>query len=142
MFKDTDEAEKRGLDPLLFHAANIIWHAITCALVSKLVYYLFYKRLSLMPSQGSKWTQVHLPSWLASLAFALHPVHTEAVAGVVGHAELLSASLSIIALLCFLNAVESPPNQSEEADEKVVGRTNHWLLVLASVVFCLIVWVQ
>ena len=38
---------------------------------------------------------MHLPALLSSLAFALHPVHTEAVAGIVGQAELLCAALSI-----------------------------------------------
>jgi hypothetical protein len=139
MFKDMDEAEKRGVDPLLFHASNILMHAVTSCLVAKLVYYLFYKRHSLMPSQtnrssSSVWSQVHLPSWLASLAFALHPVHTEAVAGVVGHAELLSASLSILALLCFLGAIEPPPDQGEGGSR--AGRVKGWLWVLMSIILC------
>ena len=140
MFKDTDEAQRRGLDPLLFHAANIVMHAVTCSLVAKLIYYLFYKRLSLMPSQGSSilstWSQVHLPSWLASLAFALHPVHTEAVAGVVGHAELLSASLSILALLCYFSAIELPPMPRPDRGHVRVSRVKSWMLISASIILC------
>ena len=41
---------------------------------------------------------------LAAALFALHPVHTEAVAGVVGHAELLSGALSLAALLLYMAA--------------------------------------
>lgn len=50
---------------------------------------------SLSPSSLMELSQVHTPALLSSLVFALHPVHTEAVAGIVGHAELLCAALSI-----------------------------------------------
>ena len=46
----------------------------------------------------------NLEPFLAALLFALHPVHTEAVAGIVGQAELLCAALSIPALLCYMAA--------------------------------------
>lgn len=50
--------------------------------------------------------ELHVPSWFTGLAFALHPVHTEAVAGVVGHAEVLCAVLSILALLAYCSAAD------------------------------------
>lgn len=43
---------------------------------------------------------------LAALLFAAHPVHTEAVAGLVGHAELLSAVFFAAALLVYMQAGE------------------------------------
>lgn len=43
---------------------------------------------------------------MAALLFAVHPVHTEAVAGIVGHAEMLCASLSILALLSYMAAAD------------------------------------
>ncbi len=42
--------------------------------------------------------------FLAALIFAVHPIHTEAVAGIVGQAELISAGLSILALLTYFRA--------------------------------------
>lgn len=48
--------------------------------------------------------------WEAIMAaglFAAHPIHTEAVAGVVGQAELLCALLAITALLVYCAA--APP---------------------------------
>ncbi len=39
---------------------------------------------------------------LAAALFALHPVHTEAVAGIVGQAELLSAALALAAMLLYM----------------------------------------
>jgi hypothetical protein len=64
-----------------------------------------------------------LEPFLAALLFALHPVHTEAVAGVVGHAELLCAALSIPALLAYVAA----------ADGRAGGGGRHWRAVGAAV---------
>ena len=38
---------------------------------------------------------------VASLLFAVHPVHTEAVSSVVGRAELLASGLSLGAFMCY-----------------------------------------
>ena len=45
--------------------------------------------------------------------FAVHPVHTEAVASVVGRAELISAVLFLAALHCHLPA--QPPHEEHES---------------------------
>ena len=89
--------------------------------------------------QRSELTQVYLPSLLTSLAFALHPVHTEAVAGIVGHAELLCAALSIPALLLYFTAVDAP-SAGGGGTSRLRGRENaggcrHWALVAAALVF-------
>ena len=42
--------------------------------------------------------------FLAALIFAVHPIHTEAVAGIVGQAELISAGMSIMAMLTYMKA--------------------------------------
>jgi len=50
-------------------------------------------------------TQQHtLEACIAALLFAAHPIHTEAVAGIVGHAELLSAALALLALMAYMSA--------------------------------------
>ena len=51
-------------------------------------------------------TRHALHTHLQALLFALHPVHTEAVTGVVGRAELLSALLCIGGLLLFMSCVD------------------------------------
>ncbi|GIL81909.1 hypothetical protein Vretifemale_10881, partial [Volvox reticuliferus] len=191
---EDDEAAKRGLDPLLFHFSNVIWHALVSALVCRLAYFLLRRRWrprSLLvcsrqpsgktrqlemgvqqqltgnevseavsdsagtaqlatssqtgirkrrkpaspavaargpppPPSGSStvasncgirravvtaraaaetarlFPQLHIPAWFGGLAFAVHPVHTEAVAGVVGHAELLCAAFSVLALMLYI----------------------------------------
>ncbi len=41
---------------------------------------------------------------VAALIFAVHPIHTEAVAGIVGQAELICLGLSILAMLTYMQA--------------------------------------
>jgi len=78
------EWELFGGDPLGFHAMNVAAHA----LVSLLAFLLLLEL-------GS------LPGALAGgVLFAVHPVHTEAVANVVGRAELYAALFYLLA--CFL----------------------------------------
>jgi hypothetical protein len=43
---------------------------------------------------------------VAALLFALHPIHTEAVTGVVGRAELISAFLCLLGLLALMSAID------------------------------------
>jgi protein O-mannosyl-transferase len=70
-----DWAISRG-HPLWFHAMNLVWHAGVAVIVSSLV------------RRWANW-----PAALAAgLVFAVHPVHVEAVANVVGRAELMAAA--------------------------------------------------
>ncbi|XP_076355014.1 protein O-mannosyl-transferase Tmtc3-like [Tachypleus tridentatus] len=71
-----------GLQPFGYHVINVLLHALVCVL---------YYRLCLL----------FLPRFVSSVAailFSVHPIHTEAVAGVVGRAELLSAVFFLSAL--------------------------------------------
>jgi len=73
-----------GGRPLLFHAVNIAWYALGTALVVRV---------------ALRWWPP-LAAALAGLVFAIHPVHVESVANVVGRAELLAgAGLLGIALI-------------------------------------------
>ena len=113
---------KRGhtINPLTFHACNVAAHAGVTLLVYRLARRLAAARggsSSTSSSGGASgsgsgaagtwdWTAFGLEPFLAALLFGLHPVHTEAVAGIVGHAELLCAALSIPALLCYMAAAD------------------------------------
>ena len=55
-------------------------------------------------SSGSRLQSCRREGLLAGLLFALHPVHCEAVAGIVGHAELLSAAFALTGLLAYVSA--------------------------------------
>jgi tetratricopeptide (TPR) repeat protein len=72
-----------GGSPIWLHAANALWHAGVTALV-------------VVAACGF----VAVPAALAGgLLFAVHPVHVEAVANLVGRAELLAAFWLLAALL-------------------------------------------
>lgn len=71
-----------GLSPRGYHAVNVALHAAASALTVPLL------------------TALGAPGWgagAAGLLFALHPVHSEAVASVVGRAELLAALWLLVA---------------------------------------------
>lgn len=62
--------------PWLFHLTNVLLHGVATALVVVI-------SLEWLPAVGAL---------VAGLVFAVHPVHVEAVANVVGRSELLAAS--------------------------------------------------
>jgi hypothetical protein len=64
-----------GGRPWLFHLLNALWHGLAAVLVVVVV-------ARWLPEPGAL---------AAGLVFAVHPVHVEAVAGIVGRAELLAA---------------------------------------------------
>ncbi|HMC18982.1 MAG TPA: hypothetical protein VKH16_07135, partial [Gemmatimonadales bacterium] len=74
-----------ALDRLLgstvwFHAVNLAWHAAASVAVAALA------------RRWSDWTG----ALVAGLLFAVHPVHVEAVANVVGRAELMAALFTLV----------------------------------------------
>lgn len=73
------------LEPMSYHLLNVILHAVVC---------IMYMRMCNMFIQ-------ELPSFLAAMLFAVHPIHTEAVTGVVGRAESLSSIFFIAALMFY-----------------------------------------
>lgn len=75
-----------GNRPWAFHLVNILLHAGASALVAEFARRLVDWRVGL----------------IAGLLFAAHPVHAEAIAGVVGRAELACAVGAIGAMVLFL----------------------------------------
>jgi len=81
-----------GDRPWAFHLVNILLSAAVCAAVAELA-----RRLA-----GIK------VAWIAGLLFAAHPVHVEAVAGIVGRCEESCALLICVAVILFLRAPMTP----------------------------------
>ncbi|XP_037552099.1 protein O-mannosyl-transferase TMTC2 [Nematolebias whitei] len=75
-----------GLHPWGYHLLNVVLHGLVTAFVTTLSRSLLGAGL---------W------SLLAGLLFASHPVHTEAVAGVVGRADVGAALFFLLSLLCY-----------------------------------------
>lgn len=79
-------------DPRWFHAMNVIWAGLSAALLTLLACELAGPVIGLV----------------AGLLFAVHPVHVEAVANVVGRAELMAAAGFATALVCALRVERRP----------------------------------
>jgi tetratricopeptide (TPR) repeat protein len=79
-----------GLAPLPFLAVNVALHVVVSLAVLVLGRSLLTPRAALA----------------GALLFAVHPIHTEAVAWIMGRSELLAAALALASCLCFLRAAD------------------------------------
>uniref|UniRef100_A0A1A8JHZ3 dolichyl-phosphate-mannose--protein mannosyltransferase n=1 Tax=Nothobranchius kuhntae TaxID=321403 RepID=A0A1A8JHZ3_NOTKU len=77
-----------GLEPWGYHLVNVTLHgAVT----------ILFTSLSRLLLGAGLW------SLLAGLIFASHPIHTEAVAGIVGRADEGAALFFLLSLLCYIH---------------------------------------
>lgn len=74
-----------------YHLLNVVLHAVVCVLFLRVCRLFLDKNFSLV----------------AALLFAVHPIHTEAVTGVVGRAELLSSIFLLAAFLAYTKSTGS-----------------------------------
>ncbi|GAB6033603.1 Protein O-mannosyl-transferase tmtc2 [Chamberlinius hualienensis] len=75
------------LDPWGYHLGNVILHAIVTAVFTHL---------------ARTFLRYTFPTFVAGLLFASHPIHTEAVAGIVGRADVGACLFFLISLLCYI----------------------------------------
>ncbi|XP_061570729.1 protein O-mannosyl-transferase TMTC1 isoform X2 [Cololabis saira] len=79
------------MTPVYFHAVNMCLHtAVTCLLM--------------YTCERCVFQETHL-AFLTALLFAVHPVHTEAVSGVVGRADILACLLFLLTFLSYVRSV-------------------------------------
>jgi protein O-mannosyl-transferase len=81
-----------GLKPAWFHFVNVLMHGLASLLVTLLAF-------EILPGTAA-------PA-LAGLLFAVHPVHVEPVAGIVGRSELLAACGALAAVLAHRRALRA-----------------------------------
>ncbi|XP_003388214.1 PREDICTED: transmembrane and TPR repeat-containing protein 3-like [Amphimedon queenslandica] len=86
-----------GLDPMGYHLVNVLLHGVVC--------YIFVAVTSLVVFKDPE--RKMFPLFVAGLSFAVHPVHTEAVAGVVGRAECLSAIFFLLTFLAYKRSLST-----------------------------------
>jgi len=77
--------------PVWFHAMNLLWHAGVAVIVTALA-------LRSPSPDGRGGQGVRSGALAAGLVFAVHPVHVEAVANVIGLAELMAAASVCVAV--------------------------------------------
>ena len=76
-----------GLHPFGYHLGNVILHAVATGLFTHTVLLL---------------TGRTFVAQVAGLLFASHPIHTEAVAGVVGRADILACCFFLLAFQAYM----------------------------------------
>lgn len=90
-----------GLQPWGYHFINIILHCLATLLLIKVS-----RRLLPKSKQG-------VGSAVTGLTFAVHPIHTEAVASVVGRADLAACNLFLFAFLAFTTHIKIRDNNND-----------------------------
>ncbi|KAJ8249970.1 hypothetical protein COCON_G00231860 [Conger conger] len=109
-----------GLEPWGYHLVNVTLHAAVTGVFARLARSLL----------GGRWALA------AGLLFAAHPVHTEAVAGVVGRADLGAGLFFLLSLLCYSWHSTNPTPST-------TGPAPHcWVWLLASLLLagCSMLW--
>jgi protein O-mannosyl-transferase len=76
-----------GIEPVAFHATNVLLHALDAVLL-----YLLLRSLT-----AAAW-----PSAIVAALFALHPLRVESVAWVSSRKDVLSAAFGLLALIAYL----------------------------------------
>ena len=71
---------------------------------------------------------------IATLLFTVHPIHTEAVTGVVGRAELLSSIFFILTLLAYQRTAPGAGYNSKDDVVKYESNSSRWPLARLSLV--------
>uniref|UniRef100_A0A3Q4FYV3 dolichyl-phosphate-mannose--protein mannosyltransferase n=1 Tax=Neolamprologus brichardi TaxID=32507 RepID=A0A3Q4FYV3_NEOBR len=78
-----------GMTPLYFHIVNVCLHCtVTCLLMHVCQCHVFENRRL---------------AFVTALLFAVHPVHTEAVSGIVGRADVLACLLFLLTFLSYIS---------------------------------------
>lgn len=76
-----------GMDPWGYHLVNVLLHAAVTG---------FFTNFSRILFGDGYWSLV------AGLLFASHPIHTEAVAGIVGRADVGACLFFLLSLMCYV----------------------------------------
>lgn len=84
--------------PFFSHLFNILYFALLCLVIYEVLTMLFANL------KGEKWFQSL--AFLATVLYALHPLHTEAVANIKGRDEIFAMLGAMTALWCCLKFVE------------------------------------
>ncbi|KAM9189888.1 protein O-mannosyl-transferase TMTC4 isoform 4-T5 [Dugong dugon] len=109
-----------GFHPVGFHVVNILLHSGVSVLMVD-VFSLVFGGLQ-YTSEGWRLNPAPRASLLAALLFAVHPVHTECVAGVVGRADLLCALFFLLSFLGYCKAFR-------ESNKEGAHSSTFWVLL-------------
>ncbi|MEW6197617.1 MAG: tetratricopeptide repeat protein [Planctomycetota bacterium] len=91
-----------GLHPAGYHVGNVLLHVVATFLVWSLARRLIY------PPEAGRTARDDALAALAAAVFAVHPIHVEAVANIVGRAEIMSAIGMLAGLLVLTRPGTAP----------------------------------
>jgi protein O-mannosyl-transferase len=96
------------LNPFGFHVTNIILHMLNSLLVFVTGFMLINNKdiANTDLKEKSLWKSM-LPPFLASLFFALHPIHSESVAWISGRTDILATLFFLLAFISYLTYEKS-----------------------------------
>jgi hypothetical protein len=89
-------------NPLLFHAAGLLWHIGNVLLVWTLI-----KKVGQIGNTKMTAQQWKMTAFLTALLFAVHPVNVEAVAWLSAHKVIMYAFFSLLGFLCYIKYIEN-----------------------------------
>lgn len=95
---DSEKYFTRSALPVVSHFFNVLYFILLCLFIYEVLRKIF------PACSGNKWFQ-SLP-FIATVFFALHPIHTEAVANIKGRDEIFAMLGAMMALWCSLKYVE------------------------------------
>lgn len=101
-----------GFKPWSYHLLNILFHCTATALVVTTA-----RRL--LPAYC-----LRVGTAVAGLTFATHPIHTEAVAGVVGRADLAACNLFLLSFLLYTEHIKLRESRHKNLSRQIV-KGNH-----------------
>ncbi len=88
-----------GMTPSISHGINILLFALTCVL-------LYYLLSYLLPQRKDSPFFLSI-AFIASLLFAAHPIHTEAVSNIKGRDEIMGLFFALLTLLAAVKYVKT-----------------------------------
>ncbi|KAJ8245605.1 hypothetical protein GJAV_G00272540 [Gymnothorax javanicus] len=101
-----------GMTPLYFHMVNVCLHCAVSVL--------------LMLTCERSVFQDGRPAFLTALLFAVHPIHTEAVSGIVGRADVLACLLFLLSFLSYVRSIDRTCS-----GETAPPTVSYWSLLLS-----------
>lgn len=99
-----------GLKPFGFHLTNVVMHSLVAVMVMLFIFAI---------------SENFLAGFFGALFFAIHPVHSEAIAYIAGRADPLYAFFMLVSLTLFIRSVKTVPR----------GALNNMGLYIASIFF-------
>ncbi|TRY92082.1 hypothetical protein DNTS_005870 [Danionella cerebrum] len=84
-----------GMNPFSFHLVNVFLHCLVTVLLMHTCERCVFEDDNV--------------SFLTALLFSVHPIHTEAVSGIVGRADVLASVLFLLAFLSYIRTTDEVP---------------------------------